>query len=195
MAEKADLLLSLRDQPRLTGTRTEHAFDWIAPEGWNTEVLTLPAGTVVPLEVAVTSVDHGVYVELRTAVNLVGQCVRCLDDLVVEVEVDAAELYTQVASSDRSRARKSDAFASDIEIEGDEFDPAYLIEQDAVDLEPMLRDAIFAEAPMQPVCEEDCEGICEHCGVPRRDLPEDHHHEFIDPRFAALKSLLAQDNG
>lgn len=123
-----------------------------------------------------------------------GECVRCLDPITVPVEINAGELYMQTASSNRSRTRKSDE-REDVEVEGDQLDPDYLIEQDSVDLEPLLRDALFGDVTLQPLCSEDCEGMCEHCGIRWRDAEPGHSHEFIDPRFASLQSLLDEDNG
>lgn len=194
MTEKTDLRLSLRDQPRRTGSRTEREVTWQVPEGWGTHVLALTPGTTLPLTVAVTSVDEGVYVEVQGNAKLAGECVRCLDPTTVPVEINAGELYMQTASSNRSRTRKSDE-REDVEVEGDQLDPDYLIEQDSVDLEPMLRDALFGDVTLQPLCSEDCEGMCEHCGIRWRDAEPGHSHEFIDPRFASLQSLLDEDNG
>jgi uncharacterized protein len=42
--------------------------------------------------------------------------------------------------------------------------------------------------PLQPVCRDDCPGLCSTCGAPLADDP-DHHHEVTDIRWAALKDL------
>lgn len=190
MTEHQDLKLSLRDQPHDVGSVRQHHFDWVAPKGWATEVLELPAGACVPLDVTVTSVEDGVLVAVEGDVDLVGDCVRCLDQVTVPVHIDGTEVYTQTSQSSRARRRRDDRANPQIEVEGDDFDPEYVIEQDSVDLEVLLRDAIFADAPFQPVCDDDCLGICEHCGVRLRDAEPGHVHEFLDPRFAALQVLL-----
>ena len=140
-----------------------------------------------------TTVEDGVLVSLEGETTLRGLCARCLDPITIAAPIEAAEVYAQTPESSRDRSRKADAKERDIEIEGDDLDPAYVIERDSVDLEPLLRDAIFGEAPFRPVCSETCEGICEHCGIRLEDAPEDHHHEFLDPRFAVLKTLLEED--
>ena len=70
------------------------------------------------------------------------------------------------------------------------------IEDDMIDLEPVLRDAVLPSLPFQPVCRDDCPGLCSQCGARLEDDPE-HHHEQIDPRWAALEALapLASDAG
>ena len=36
---------------------------------------------------------------------------------------------------------------------------------DLIDLEPVLRDAVVPALPFQPVCREDCPGLCSECGA------------------------------
>lgn len=52
----------------------------------------------------------------------------------------------------------------------------------------MLRDAVVLALPMQPVCREDCAGLCPQCGI-RLDDDPDHHHDATDIRWAALQGL------
>jgi len=58
-----------------------------------------------------------------------------------------------------------------------------------VDLEPVLRDAVVTALPFQPVCRPDCQGLCPECGIRLEDAPDDHVHEQLDPRWAALAAL------
>ena len=63
-----------------------------------------------------------------------------------------------------------------------------LVQDELIDLEPVLRDAVVLALPFQPVCREDCPGLCATCGARLADDPE-HHHDVIDPRWAALGAL------
>lgn len=189
MGSQSTLVLSLRDQPRELGATRVHTLDWVVPDGWKSEVLQAPPGTVVPLNVTVTSVDEGVYVEVTGQLELRGLCVRCLDPVTVPAQIEVSEVYAEASRGSRSSKRVE----GDIEIEGDALDPELLIERDTIDLEPVLRDSIFADAPFQPVCDRSCEGLCEHCGIRLADAGPDHHHEFLDPRFAALQVLLDRE--
>jgi uncharacterized protein len=73
-----------------------------------------------------------------------------------------------------------------------EDEDAFHLEDDLFDLEPLLRDAVVLALPMQPVCREDCPGLCAQCGARLADDP-DHHHEAVDIRWAALQEF--QQNG
>ena len=66
------------------------------------------------------------------------------------------------------------------------------LEGDLLDLEPLLRDAVVLALPFQPLCQDDCPGLCVECGARLADDPDHGHETQIDPRWAALQGL-AQD--
>jgi len=43
--------------------------------------------------------------------------------------------------------------------------------------------------PFQPLCEDDCPGMCAECGARLADDPGHTHGEPVDPRWAALTAL------
>jgi len=65
----------------------------------------------------------------------------------------------------------------------------YRLDDDIVDLEPMIRDALVFEMPAAPLCDPDCAGLCPTCGADRNTTTCDCHVEDVDPRWAALRSL------
>jgi uncharacterized protein len=97
--------------------------------------------------------------------------VRCLDPLERRLETGFQELYAYSAE---------DAGEDDLLLEGE-----------LLDLEPVLRDAVVLALPLQPVCREDCPGLCPKCGARLAEDPE-HHHDVVDPRWAALMGLRQQ---
>ena len=66
----------------------------------------------------------------------------------------------------------------------------YKLDGEMLDLEPPFLDAVVLALPFAPLCEPECPGLCVDCGQPWRDLPADHAHEVIDPRWAELKNRL-----
>jgi len=50
-------------------------------------------------------------------------------------------------------------------------------------------DLVVLALPNNPLCREDCPGLCPECGVPLDELPADHGHEQLDPRWAALSQM------
>ncbi len=102
---------------------------------------------------------------------------RCLDEVVEDVDVAIQELYVY---PERAQA------ASDA---GDEEDEDLReLDGELIDVEPALRDAVVVALPFQPLCRDDCPGLCSICGAHLADDP-DHGHETLDPRWAALGGL------
>ena len=93
---------------------------------------------------------------------------------------------------DRSRCRLQELYAypgRERDGPADDDDRAARLEGDLIDLEPVLRDAVVLALPLQPVCRDDCPGLCSECGARLADDP-DHEHEAADPRWAALQGLI-----
>jgi uncharacterized protein len=105
--------------------------------------------------------------------ELVGECVRCLEPIEDEMSARFQELFVY----------------DDIDHDPDEDDETSRLEDDLLDLEPLLRDAVVLALPFQPLCREDCPGLCVECGARLADDPEHSHEEPIDPRWAGLTQL------
>lgn len=142
-----------------------------APADLGTDVMGVPEGTDLQLELRLESVLEGVLVSGTVRGVAAGECVRCLEDVSVDVDADLQELFAYPG-----RAQQEDE------------DEIREIEDELIDLEPAIRDAVVPALPFQPVCREDCPGLCSECGARLADDPG-HRHEVADPRWAALASL------
>ncbi|QWW18905.1 DUF177 domain-containing protein [Schaalia sp. 19OD2882] len=189
MSETA-LSFSLVDLPRQLGSRKQAQVDWTVPEDLGTPSMAAPPGRALPLDVEFTSVDNRVLVRLRTEVDLVGQCVRCLDPVVRHHRIDAAEVYFDADSPAARAAGSHDPMGEEDEAEEVQF----IGPHDTIDLEGLVRDCVVTLVEDRPLCSPDCEGLCQGCGEKWVDLPADHQHVSIDPRLAGLAVLL-QDAG
>ncbi|GGN12645.1 YceD family protein [Streptomyces fuscichromogenes] len=156
-----------------------------APEDFGIKgVIGVPQGAPVELELRLESVMEGVLVTGTARAQAEGECVRCLEPVEQELEADFQELFSYPDADDRGRviAEPGD------DAEDDE--DRYFIEDGLFDLEPVLRDAVVLALPMQPVCQDDCLGLCSECGARLTDDP-DHHHDAVDIRWAALQGLAS----
>ena len=180
------LVLDAKDVGRRPGVMHEVDLRPGAPADFGTEVLSVPQGDTMDLQVRMESVHEGVLVSGTVTTTASGACVRCLDEIALPVDASFQELFVW---PDRAKHHR------EVDAEADE-DEEHLIEDDQIDLEPVLRDAVLPSLPFQPVCRDDCPGLCAQCGARLEDDP-DHHHEQIDPRWAALEALapLASDAG
>ncbi|MGA8848016.1 MAG: YceD family protein [Nocardioides sp.] len=175
---KAPLVLDTRELGRRAGSQREVSRTVPAPTGLGIEVLYVAEGAPVELDLRLEAVMEGVLVTGTATADLEGECVRCLDPIVDQLDVRFQELYVYDDSRD-SHDQPSD----------EEDDGVSMLEDDLLDLEPLLRDAVVLALPFQPLCEDDCPGLCTECGAQLRDDPDHTHDAPIDPRWAALGSL------
>ncbi|MGZ8421479.1 MAG: YceD family protein [Nitrospira sp.] len=99
------------------------------------------------------------------------QCVRCLTDfsdpLVVSLYAEFLRQPDEIAKPSVDQGRRSPRRAAQpvepVE-EAEEEDEVYLYQGDHLDLAPMVREQVILAAPMQPLCREDCLGLCPQCG-------------------------------
>jgi uncharacterized protein len=47
------------------------------------------------------------------------------------------------------------------------------------------------DLPFQPLCRDDCAGLCVECGANLNENPNHRHESDLDPRWAALRGLEA----
>ena len=143
------------------------------------ETISVPAGQPVELDLRLESVTEGVYVSGTGAAPLAGECARCLDPLADELEVELGELF---------------AYPDSVTDETTDADELPRVVDEHIDLEQTVRDAVVLALPLAPLCRPDCAGLCPDCGEKWADLPPDHGHETLDPRWAALRERASLPN-
>ena len=182
---RSPLVFDVRELGRRPGSMKRVSRTVRAPVDLGIEVIGVLEGAMVELDMRFESVMEGVLVTGTVRAPLTGECVRCLEPIERELETGFQQLYSYPDASEYGTGAPEDADEETLPIEGDLFD-----------LEPMLRDAVVLALPMQPVCREDCPGLCSQCGARLADDPG-HHHEIADPRWAALQGFTAfsEDGG
>jgi uncharacterized protein len=165
-------VLDARELARRPGTMRRASRVVPAPAGLGIEVVGVPEGSDLDLELRLESVMEGVLVSGTVRGRVVGECVRCLGEVREDLAVDVQELFVY---PDREYG------------EGDE--DVHELAGDLIGFEPVLRDAVVPALPFQPVCRDDCPGLCSECGASLADDPG-HCHEAVDLRWAALSGLL-----
>lgn len=58
-----------------------------------------------------------------------------------------------------------------------------------IDIGPVVRDRLFLDTEMYPLCREDCQGFCPVCGTNRNEEECDCVVETVDTRWKALEKL------
>ncbi|NUM44530.1 MAG: DUF177 domain-containing protein [Anaerolineales bacterium] len=122
--------------------------------------------------VEITRTPQGLLVQADLAGLYAGECGRCLKPLRTRLNTKFAELY---ASSQRHVTESG----------------LILPEDGHIDLEPLAREYLILEIPLNQICKPECKGLCPVCGENRNDVDCGHQQEDIDPRFSVLKNLLS----
>ncbi|RLV54824.1 DUF177 domain-containing protein [Aeromicrobium phragmitis] len=162
-----DLVFDTQVLGRRPGTEKTYARTLDAPADLGLDVLGVPEGSPIELELRLEAVMDGVLATGTASAHVVGECVRCLERVEDDLDVDFQELYVY-----------DDPGEDELALEGD-----------LLDLEPVLRDAVVLALPQNPLCDPDCPGLCPECGARLADDPDHTHGEAIDPRWAALTHL------
>ena len=151
-----------------------------APSDLGYDVYGVPEGSPIDLELRLEAVMDGVLATGTASAQVVGECVRCLEPLRDQFVADFQELYVY------------EPLVTGNGDDDGEADEEMVLEDELLDLEPVLRDAVVLALPHNPVCDPECPGLCPECGARLADDPDHTHGDPVDPRWATL-SRLTQD--
>ncbi len=171
---RSPLVLDTRDLPRRPGALRTVKRVVPAPPDLGLELISVPEGADLSLDLRLESVSEGVLVSGSVSGPVTGECGRCLREINDSVTVTVQELYAYENSTTDQTAGE---------------DEVGRMQGDLIDLEPEVRDGLVLALPANPLCRADCPGLCPECGVNWDDLPADHRHEQLDPRWAGLSQL------
>lgn len=169
------LVIETHDLGRRAGAAKTVKRSAPAPEGIGTEVIGVPPESDIDLDLHIQSVVEGILVSGVATVSVRGECARCLGAVTDEVTVDLQELYLH----------------PDQDTDDEE---ALRVQNELVDLEPVLRDAVVLDLPFTPLCRPDCAGLCPKCGTDLNAEPDHEHEDDIDARWAGLTNWSAESN-
>ncbi len=125
-------------------------------------------------------VAEQVFFEGQIRGRVTAPCGRCLEDAQMDFEAEAQGVFLPPS-----------ALAPGADEPGPETDELDLYRHDgaAVDLRPLVREQVVLALPVQPLCREDCAGLCQVCGANRNVEACTCQTEAGDPRFAVLDQL------
>ena len=177
--------LNTYELPRRAGEMREHELDIEVPEKVGVELISVPVGEIIEVDARLESVTEGVLLSAEIFAVAKGECGRCLDPVELVIEKRIQELYLYEKRVERKKGAKVE---DDLEIEDE-----LLMDGNVMDLESPIRDAIVLSLPSNPLCSDECAGLCPICGGKWAELPENHAHEVIDARWAGLAALSIEE--
>jgi uncharacterized protein len=153
------------------------------------------------LSVEVVKCDGSVSVAGNLGGRFVRQCVRCLAEyedaasLSFAVEYRGEEIKAERPLAHGRHALPSGAAAREFPARDELEENVYVLAGDQVELGEMLREQIILAEPMQPLCREDCRGLCPVCGQNRNERECGCPEERPSSPFEVLKRLQDRSGG
>lgn len=141
------------------------------------------------LETAITGTlelvrtNQGILGRVHAALRSLEECSRCLTPLSHPLTVSFEEVFYPTVDP----------------VTGHPLPPppepdAFLIDHNHVlDLRQAIREYAVMARPIQPLCREECAGLCPNCGLNRNETPCSCASAPADPRWATLWQLNLQE--
>jgi uncharacterized protein len=177
-------LLNTHELPRRAGEMKEYQLDIETNARVGVPLIAVPEGDVIEVDARLESVTQGVLVSAEIYAVAHGECIRCLDPVEVVIDRKIQELYRYEPTNEKGRKKRRED--EDIDIDGED---ELQMEGDLLNLEIPIIDAIILTLPVNPLCSQDCLGLCPECGEKWANLPVEHAHQVVDARWSALGSV------
>lgn len=114
--------------------------------------------------------------DLKIKYRLRTECDRCLKSMEEEVET---RLFGRLVNSHAQ---------TQLDEEEDE-EPIYL-DNNRIELGKYILEQVVSSTPIKTICNEDCKGLCQSCGIDLNKESCDCDDNIIDPRLEKLKELF-----
>lgn len=167
--KKTPYKVDVRDLINRPGTMHERHLEIVVPGELGEGLVAVKAGSTLTVNLRLETLHEGILVSAQISGKAAGECGRCLIEIELPVQVEFHELF---------------AYSLDEAYECE-------VQDDHVDLEPLIRDAVVLSLPFQPVCRPDCPGLDPETGQRLAEAPELEPEEKRDPRWAALMEFQA----
>lgn len=121
--------------------------------------------------------DQGGYLlRARVSYDQTLACQRCLGSVTepVDEEVEILLLPHERGAEEEERELEEKDLGVTV------------VDEDEIDLQPILMEQIQLNVPMRPLCREECAGLCPTCGADWNQGRCDCDNETVDPRWAGL---------
>jgi uncharacterized protein len=125
--------------------------------------------------------NQGILVDGPVEVSVELTCVRCLEPFTLHISFDLEEQYYPTID-----------VVTGLSLPESDDELIFPIDQNhQLDLREALRQNLLLALPMQPICKEDCAGLCPQCGKNLNEGQCDCQPP-MDERFSILGDLLKE---
>ena len=134
--------------------------------------------------VALMRTDDGILVTGKLTTEAALTCSRCLNSFECPLTLQLEEEYLPTIDVNSGTALPAPEEPGTFTID----------EHNVLDLSEAVRQYTLLAQPMKPLCKPDCAGLCPTCGANLNQAKCDCPPQPADPRWAALRDLIAKDS-
>ena len=143
-----------------------------------------------PLQVALSHVrsGQGLLFDGTLCGDLVGQCARCLEEFPLSLDRPFSCVLMPLASLSSVSRLPSRSLGRELELNHEDLATSFY-SGDSVDVSALVQEQFFLALPSRPLCQDECKGLCEQCGVNLNVETCTCRPVWKDPRLAVLSTL------
>ncbi len=173
---------------------TPDRFSWEGDAGWWAQVARAPDELEPQLEgslafeVAIQLLGEDIYVEGEARGEFSCGCSRCLTRYRHALREPFRIVLEPAAGRVPSDPEGAAGLAQTGVWLGDELDAGWY-DGSEIDLTRYLQEVVALGLPVQPLCREDCRGLCPQCGIDRNTTTCSCEEARASSPFAVLKGL------
>lgn len=146
------------------------------PKELDLEIADLKISSEVDVNITIHQTETEYFVNGKCSAQAEMDCARCLEPASVELSGDISLVVV------RSTTDESGDFENDEE-------SIRLGVHETLSLDDSIRQALFSEVPLKPLCQENCKGLCAACGANKNEKKScDCDTESSDSRWDALRN-------
>lgn len=144
------------------------------PEELDFELAEVRLAEGVGIDITIQQTDTEYIVTGECSATAEMDCARCLDVARMELHGEISFIAIRPIAGDTS------SFGADEEA-------TRLDVNEVLNLNDTIRQALFSEVPLKPLCQADCKGLCSVCGANKNEDNCDCESESRDGRWDALR--------
>jgi uncharacterized protein len=169
--------LDLSEIAKTPGSRASYSFEERLPDEEDTHFIGPARG-----ELTATNTGRMLLLTGHVRAETEVACSRCLKPMRMTVEKKLEEEFATRPAGPQGQV---------MAIEDDE-PLARVIDEDSFDLDltELLRQNVLVAMPLQPICGEQCRGLCPRCGHDLNDGDCGCHEQEPESPFSVLRELL-----
>ena len=161
--------------------RGERGADWLADLFQDQGPLEFTWLSPLSYEIRIARSDARILIEGSITLTLTLACSRCLEDVVFPIN-PVFRFFLAPAYSPK--------IIHEVELQREDLDIEFYTD-DVLNIGEIIRNQIILSLPFNPLCKEDCKGLCPHCGINRNcETCECSGEAMINPKLSILKDFL-----